>query len=42
LAGDIGKGGMDFLEHKKYQVKKMGKADYQDLIDLYTQKVAEL
>jgi hypothetical protein len=42
LEKEIGKGGMDFLEHKKHQTTKMGKADYQDLIDLYTQKVADL
>ena len=33
---------MDYLEYKRHQVKKMGKADYQELIDLYTQKVADL
>jgi hypothetical protein len=33
---------MDFLEHKRHQTKKMGKLDYQELIDLYTQKVSEL
>ncbi len=42
LEKEIGKGGMDFLEHKRHQTQKMGKADYQDLIDMYTQKVADL
>ena len=30
------------LEHRKNQTKKMGKADYQELIDVYTAKVAAL
>lgn len=42
LEKEIGKGGMDYLEYKRHQTKKMGKLDYQELIDLYTQKVAEL
>jgi hypothetical protein len=42
LEKEIGKGGMDYLEYKKHQVKKMGKADYQELIDVYTAKVAAL
>ena len=42
LEKEIGKGGMDYLEYKRHQTKKMGKADYQELIDLYTQKVADL
>jgi hypothetical protein len=42
LEKEIGKGGMDYLEYKKHQIKKMGKLDYQIYIDTYTQKVAEL
>ena len=42
LEKEIGKGGMDYLEHKRHQTNKMSKLDYQELIDLYTQKVAEL
>jgi hypothetical protein len=42
LEKEIGKGGMDYLEYKRHQVKKMGKADYQELIDVYTAKVAAL
>jgi hypothetical protein len=33
---------MDYLEYKRHQTKKMGKADYQELIDVYTAKVAAL
>ena len=42
LEKEIGKGGMEYLEYKRHQVKKMGKLDYQIYIDTYTQKVAEL
>ena len=42
LEKEIGKGGMDYLEYKRHQTKKMGKADYQELIDIYTAKVAAL
>jgi hypothetical protein len=42
LEKEIGKGGMDYLEYKRHQIKKMGKLDYQIYIDTYTQKVAEL
>jgi hypothetical protein len=42
LEKEIGKGGMDYLEYKRHQIKKMSKLDYQIYIDTYTQKVAEL
>ena len=42
LEKEIGKGGMDYLEYKRHQIKKMNKLDYQIYIDTYTQKVAEL
>jgi hypothetical protein len=42
LEKEIGKGGMEYLEYKRHQIKKMGKLDYQIYIDTYTQKVAEL
>ena len=42
LEKEIGKGGMDYLEYKRHQIKKMGKFDYKIYIDTYTQKVAEL
>lgn len=42
LEKEIGKGGMEYLEYKRHQVKKMGKLDYQIYIDTYTQKVADL
>lgn len=42
LEKEIGKGGMEYLEYKRHQTKKMGKLDYQIYIDTYTQKVAEL
>jgi hypothetical protein len=42
LEKEIGKGGMDYLEYKRHQIKKMSKLDYQIYIDTYTNKVAAL
>ena len=42
LQKHLGEQAFEALEQRKNQTKKMGKADYQELIDLYTQKVADL